>query len=565
MEKHYASYKHKSKNSENKSSSRFQSGMSRDSGEPRTIPYYTKEEYMEIKKVLPEQIKKISRIAAEILEPTIYEKRKVRNVILDFIRTRGRKVYGGTALNAAIKVVDPTDCIYDEYNFADIEFYSPTPVVDLVDLTNLLYENGYKYPVGSEAQHEETYSIYVNFQLYCDITYVPTRIYKGIKTLEIDGVQYVHPHFILIDQLRIINQPLTAAEFRWEKTFERKYKLLKHYPLVDYHGPINFETVPADITTIMSKIKNDFMIEKESQDTCLISGFEAYNFYLRHTIMDKSKEMSRVTSEETSSKITVDDLKDWLVHVPYLELVSVTYRDTVERLYYFIKKLVPNDRKITLEEYFPLFQFTGYSVFIKYDDIPIVRVFEANGFCIPDVKTRLGYRYVSYEYLLMTLFIGKFRAYLDNNKNMYFNYNRAISNLILTFQYYLEKHNLEPINETFFTEFKISCIGSTISYIRESKLRGMERYKQGKIPFRYNPEHFFLQSKESQDKFDPSRYKFKNTSGNPIINPKNLYFKLDDEGNIIRQTETSTSYASSEEDELERIQYQELVDIMTPI
>lgn len=188
--------------------------------------YYTEEDYDSIKEVLPDIIKQIERKAAEILEPTIYEKREVMADIKNFIRDKKRKVYGGTAINELIKAVNPKDAIYDEMIFSDIEFYSPTPVQDLVELTNLLYRKGYKYVVGREAQHEETYSVFVNFQLYCDISYIPTRVYHGIQTKELDGIHYAHPHFIYIDMLRIVNDPINAGAQRWEKTFDRMFKLL---------------------------------------------------------------------------------------------------------------------------------------------------------------------------------------------------------------------------------------------------------------------------------------------------------------------------------------------------
>ena len=87
---------------------------------------------------------------------------------------------------------------------------------DLVELCNL-YENKYKYIQRKGAQHEETYKIFVNFK-YCDISYVPLRIYNGIKTIVIDGINYTHPHFMLIDYLRMFNDPMNAA-WRWEKLF----------------------------------------------------------------------------------------------------------------------------------------------------------------------------------------------------------------------------------------------------------------------------------------------------------------------------------------------------------
>ena len=505
--------------------------------------YYTDEDYDDVLLKLPDIIEDAEKKAGEVLEPTVHEKRQVMKEIKDFIRKKNRKIYGGTAINETIKAINPADAIYDETTFSDIEFYSPTPVPDLVELTNLLYHKGYKYIAGREAQHEETYSIFVNFQLYCDITYVPVRVYNGIKTIEIDGISYVDPHFILIDQLRIINQPLTAAKQRWEKTFKRMYKLLKNYPLEYFDKPIKIPKPTDEIQTYISKIKNEFMAIKEIQNSCLISGFEAYNFYIRHAMGDRTVEqMARTT-------YGANRLDSFITNVPYHEFISVNYHDSVEKIYNFLKKNVIDPNDVTLEEYFPLFQFTGYSVIINYKGIPLVKIYEADGFCIPNIKTTRGYMYVSFQYLLMFMFINKFRAHLDKNREMYFNYGIAISNLVTARNVFLTKKNLGVVNNTVFGEFRISCTGSTSSYMRESQLRSLEKFKQGKIPFRYTPEQFFNQSEETQKKFDPSRHLFKNTSGNKIINPKNLLFKLDEDKNIIKDTETEEAYTDQNEQE----------------
>lgn len=492
--------------------------------------YYTDEDYDDVMSKLPEIIKQAERRAGEVLEPTIVEKKEIMNIIRDFVRNRQRKVYGGTALDETIKLVNPADAIYDDYKFSDIEFYSPTPVPDLVELTNLLYDKKYKHVTALEAQHEETYSIFVNIQLYCDITYVPQRVYNGIKTIVIDGIHYAHPHFMLIDYFRMINQPLTAAAQRWEKAFVRMYKLLKNYPLELFNKQINLPKPDADIQSILNQIKNQFMSIPEIQNQCLIAGFDAYNFYIKHAMRDRSVEqMAR--SAYTSNKL--DNLS---TNVPYYEFISVDYRKTVEKLYDFIRKNVANPQDITLEEYYPLFQYTGYSILINYRGQPIVKITDADGFCVPCVKTTKGYMYVSYQYLLMLMLIGKFGAHLDKNKEMYFNYGYALSNLVKARNIFLNKMNLGVINNTVFGEFKVSCVGSTISYMRESKLRSLERYKRGKTPFRYSPEQFYGQTPEQQSKFDPTKYNFKNTSGNKINNPKNLFFKLDNNGDIIQET-----------------------------
>ena len=65
--------------------------------------YYTTNEYQIVKEKLPDIIRDAEIKASEVLEPTIYEKRAIMEVIKDFIRDHQRKVYGGTALNEALK------------------------------------------------------------------------------------------------------------------------------------------------------------------------------------------------------------------------------------------------------------------------------------------------------------------------------------------------------------------------------------------------------------------------------------------------------------------------------
>src|SRR5579872_1202388 len=165
--------------------------------------YYTDEDYDQVLTQLPDIVKMASERAQEVMEPTLNEQKEVRNHIMEFLRTKRRKIYGGTSMDVLLKAADPKAGIYTETEFADIDFYSPKPVFDLVELTNQLYEKGYKYVQGKEAQHEESFSIYVNMHLYCQLTYVPTRVYKGIQTIVIDGIYYTHPHFMYIDQLRM--------------------------------------------------------------------------------------------------------------------------------------------------------------------------------------------------------------------------------------------------------------------------------------------------------------------------------------------------------------------------
>lgn len=486
------------------------------------LDYYTDQDYHLIMSELPDIIKKAEISALKNLEPNIDERNEVREIIKQFLREKKCKVYGGTALNEAIRLIEPSDCFYTEYDFGDYEFYTPTPIMDMKELADILYKKGFKYIQVSEAQHPETYTLFVNFIGYCDASYVPKNVYYGINTIESDGILYVHPHFTFIDQLRIFNDPLNSAKLRWEKTYKRCYKILKHYPFEFFNRKTNFKE--NTYKEILDKIKKEFMTNKENSSMALISGADAYNFYIGHASNQHEVEhMARTTYGQNRSK-----LSDYLISVPYMELIAVQYRDFVNKLYEYIKTLVDEPTAVTLEEFYPLFQFTGYSVIINYQSVPLVKIIQADGFCIPNIPTKAGYSYVSYQYLLMRLLINKFRAFLEKNKEDYFNYNILVSGLIHVRNVYLSALNIGPINNTPFSEFKVGCMGTTASYPRARRLYDLQKRKEGKyFKFTYFPEKYHKEGQPEAEVFGPSRHIFKNTSGNRITNAKNLMFSLD--------------------------------------
>lgn len=530
--------------------------MSQTNKKQMFLHYYTEDDRAEVTKKLPDIIKEAVVRAGEILEPTIDEKKMIMVIIKNFIKKKKRIVYGGTALNEAVKLKNPEDVFYDNRIFSDIEFYSPTPVPDLVELTNILYQKGLKYVEGKEAQHDETYTVFVNLQSYCDISYVPLRIYNGIKKIVIEEINYVDPHFALIDYLRMVNDPMNAADQRWEKAFKRMYVLFKNYPLEYYDKFLTIKAPNDEYQTYLSKIKQKFLLTQNVQQSCLIAGFDAYNFFIRHAIGDNTVDkMARVTFDSNK-------LKNFLSNVPFFEFISVDYVDTVEKLYNYIKSIVIDPKELTLTEYYPLFQFTNHTTVINYKKFPLVKIIDADGFCVPNIKTAKGYMYVSYQYLLMLLLINKFRCHLDKNKEMYFNYNVAVSNLVDARNIFLDKNNLGVINNTVFGEFKVGCVGSTVSYRRLSLLRMIEKKKDNKKrrpKFGYHPETFFKLGPEIQAKFDPTRHTFKNTSGNEIMNSKNLMFKIDSDGNIHKDSDIEESYVEASEANVESADIEEII------
>ena len=176
------------------------------------------------------KIKEIMKIAdkksKDTLEPTYKEYLTVFKHVSDYIKKNNRIVYGGIALNEMLKDKSPKDVIYDEYSINDIEIYSPDPIDDIIKLCDMLHEKKYKYIDGREAEHPGTFTIFVNFEKYIDITYVPKIIYNNMPFINVNGYRLIHPVYIITDTLRVYTDPLTSY-FRLDKSFLRGNLVLK--------------------------------------------------------------------------------------------------------------------------------------------------------------------------------------------------------------------------------------------------------------------------------------------------------------------------------------------------
>jgi hypothetical protein len=442
---------------------------------------------------------RIERKQLELYEPSKDERVKVTDLILDFIKRNKRKVYGGFALNKLVINKNKDDAIYKDFQTPDVDFYSPQPIEDLIQLCNELSDSGLKRVMGREGKHKDTYNIFVNFQLYCDISYVPKNIYNRMPFVEIDKINYIHPYFMVIDYLRMITDPL-ASYWRIEKSLKRMILLQKHYPLPNVDKPIQVIDSTPDLDRASGFI-NKYLINRKS---IINIGFYAYNYF--------------VTKSETKNK----NIKP--LPVPFYEFISTDYKKDFDDLIEILTKEMPGS-KIEHKEYFPFFQFTGYSVEILLDGDVVAVIYSHNGKCLPfqsidgyetNGKVIIGTFSLTLLYLqIMTM---KYRTIED--KAMTTVYMTLISHLIKIKQEYLKNNNKSIFDKTPFQDFIVDCIGTGIHPDREILLRYEERRGKGKKSFfQYDP---------SKDNRSPDiSYVFGNYSGNEIKNTKNL--KLMDE------------------------------------
>ena len=196
--------------------------------------------------LIKKNIKSIQRNAADIfeekyIEPTKKEYNIVKKIILKYIQDNNRIIYGGYAQNELIKDKDINDDFYKNTR-ADVEFYTPEPIKDMIELCDILYKKKIPNIEGKQGVHNETYKIFANFENYCDISYMDPFIYKNCPTIKLNNLLFTHPHFMLIDAYRVYTDPMTSF-YRIDKNLERFPLLEKHYPFDNEYLKINYNKI----------------------------------------------------------------------------------------------------------------------------------------------------------------------------------------------------------------------------------------------------------------------------------------------------------------------------------
>ena len=455
-------------------------------------------------------LKKIKNKKISEYDPKIEELNGVYDIIKKYIKEKRRKIYGGYALNILLCAKNKSNALYDESDIPDIDFYSFEPLVDLVALCDLIHKKGFKPVIGQEAQHKETYSIFVNYQLYCDISYMPLNIFNKVKFVEIDGWKIVHPSFIMIDYFRMFTDPMVSY-WRLEKHFDRYMKLQKVYPLPMIKRPLILEKyVNKQLDKTMNLIF-DFLANKS---TILFTGFYAYNYYLNY------------------SKYNLFDKKYVNVNTPYYEVYSTDYvKDGLDILEYISTFAPEIAEKISHVENYPFYQYYGYNTVIYYtegkDTLPILYLYSNNKRCIPykkvnymkfegntiikDDKKKLNIGTFDHHVLHSLIILVKIKVDGDDDwADVLYTY---INGIVLFRNYWLETNNENIYSDSLFQSFVVECMGETILPDREKRLIYETRKKIGKA---------FIYKYEAGVSAHPGQYNFLNSSGNQINRDVNL-------------------------------------------
>lgn len=194
------------------------------------------------------------------------------DIVRDFIRSRGCILYGGIAIDYALRLRG--DKIYEDDAFPDFDFLSPNHVETVRELLTILNakitgERVYSF----NAMYPRTIRISVgNGNWIADVSYAAKEIYDKIPTLTYDGMRVVHPHHQFTDLHSSMTFPYDGPPrevvlARWAKDVKRYNKLYALYPLPD---------APAAPGAPMQELAP---LARDILSRAALTGFAAYSVY----------------------------------------------------------------------------------------------------------------------------------------------------------------------------------------------------------------------------------------------------------------------------------------------
>ncbi len=468
----------------------------------------------QFKKHYEDIMTKIKKKQLTEYEPKIDEINSVYTIITEYIKEKKRKIYGGFALDKLLTMKNKKLALYDELDTPDVDFYSPEPLNDLVEICDRLHKAGFKDVMGQEAKHKETYSIFVNHKgPYSDISYMPNNIYSKVRFIQIDGFNVVHPWFMMIDYFRMFTDPMVSY-WRLEKHFARYLKLEKTHSLPLIQKPLSLAPYANKDVSKAMNLLFDFIAGK---NTILMTGFYAYNYYL-------------YVSEYYKQNKNYE-----YIFIPYYEAYSGNYVSDGLDLIEYIKTLPEEIRScITHTENYPFSQFYGWNTVFYYkdgdDSYPILYLYSNNKKCLPfkeveyvkfdnlnkskpEVIKTESLRIGSFDLNILHALIILVKVRVDDDNDWNDTLYKLINGYVTFRNYYLSKKKITLYDNSIFEGFVIDCVGESIDPDREARLVKKARKKLGKpLSFRYDP----VTSKK------PGKFIFLNSSGNPINKEQNL-------------------------------------------
>lgn len=404
------------------------------------VLYYRTDDMSALARRVPELMEAAELQRRANMPPSPSTRRMLFGIIFGLLTERpSRKMYGGWALDAALRMVPPGQgglggSLYaDPTDPPDVEFYSPEPLRDLRDICDRAHSAGLRYVQGREAAHPNTFTVSVEFVRLCDITYMPPEVLAHVPTLAVpmracsDGsllsdsppaapvpapaeLHVVLPEFGVIDQLRQVCDPMCAF-WRLDRTLERLALADRMFHCV---GGISPEAA-ASWDGLASLIKMGVLMAApyEAPDdharraafvwlagrpSCVAVGSAAYRFFMQ----------------------AAGDTAAGVLAPVQITVVSVDYERDVRELTQLLLA-GPCGAEVSAQETHPFLDLMGRSVVLRLARMPVVTVLDAFHRAVPVCEggsgqpdglrdPATGVRVASFAYTMMMMHAMRFRA-----------------------------------------------------------------------------------------------------------------------------------------------------------
>ena len=465
-------------------------------------------DYLDIKGInerklkVQKQIDKIKEKAERVqnikIQPTFKHMTKSTDIVKKYIIKHKRKVFGGMAINEAIRRKSKKDVFYTKETFPDFDFYSPEPITDMVNISNLLVQAGFKNVSAKEAFHPNTYKIkaenYSNE--IADISYVWSYIYYKIPTFVINGIHFVSPKYQIMDVYRILTNPMTGwhkieKQYNRARLLEQFYilpetkQLLKKYKskILDKRNTFKY------VTKLKENIIND--IVKNNKDIILVGDY-AYNTLIK---------MSKINSY--SKKLIIPDEISLIIK-------EDNYDKFIDSIIKYMKKckICTNKKMIKITKFSPFLELYDKSARISINGHYVIRIYSTE-ICLP-YQVFDNIKIGTYHLIMLFLYSRKFRSIISKNNKNNSIYEYMLANLEYARERYFKKKSKIGIERTPFRELQVECMGTEIFtpfhyyVIRKQgvKNRGFEYFpKRGiKTPAEMKKNYFYPNRSGNQEK-----------------------------------------------------------------
>ncbi len=205
-------------------------------------------------------------VLVEQRSPFYNDIKNALEVVKAFIKAKGRILYGGMAIDYALKKATGTG-IYPDEQLPDFDFYSPTYLEDSCELADALVDLGFEDVRAINAIHTSTRRVMINhLNTVADIGYIDQDTYDKIPYLEYEGLRFVHPTYQKQDMMRACSFPYDDPPN--EVIRHRLSKDVKRFALLEEAYPI--EIVGTKFKTVKRKFSKSLL---QSQ---VLNGFAAY-------------------------------------------------------------------------------------------------------------------------------------------------------------------------------------------------------------------------------------------------------------------------------------------------